>query len=94
MDYVSDIAPGSREVLNREDQNWIRNVCCIGQRAATCRYLTCGPGGWDCVKQDPKLGPYLDARVFAEQMNARGDNCPGLSKTPPQPVPEPPEFAA
>lgn len=90
MAYVSDIPPGSREILQREE--WIRGVCRIGQRAECCRYLVCDGGGFDCAKHTDSA-VYLDLRVLSNTINAQGDNCPGLRKTPP-PSAEPPEFVA
>ena len=92
MDYVSEIGPGNRDVLRRSDQEWIRTVCKIGQGHECCRYLTCGPGGFDCAKHT-ELRAHLDFRVFCENITARGDNCPGLEK-PIQVSPEPPDIVA
>jgi hypothetical protein len=60
-------------------QDWVKSVCKIGQGHACCRYLTMAPDGWDCEKHSD-MGRYLDLRVEAETMVARGDNCPGLAK--------------
>ncbi len=57
-------------------ERYTLEVCRIGQRAACCRYLTMSPQGWGCEKHTG-LGRVLDARVAAEDMNARGDNCAG-----------------
>lgn len=66
--------PNSRADLT---DTWTKRVCKIGQGHACCRYLTISGGGWNCEKHSD-LGRYLDQRVAAENMNARGDNCPGL----------------
>ena len=58
------------------DNEWATSTCKVGQGAACCRYLAMGPNGWSCEKHS-EMGRYLDQRVAAETMNARGDNCPG-----------------
>ena len=55
---------------------YVKAVCKIGQGHACCRYLTMGAGGWSCEKRS-SLKAALDARVLAETMTARGDNCEG-----------------
>jgi hypothetical protein len=54
----------------------IKDVCKIGQGHDCCRYLTMGPGGWDCEKHS-MLKLVLDHRVITETIVARGDNCEG-----------------
>jgi hypothetical protein len=76
VDYVSETPPASREEM---DGSWLHEVCLIGQGARCCRYIVCGPGGFDCAKHDPVISRTVDARVEARTMNARADNCPGLA---------------
>ena len=54
----------------------VRDVCRIGQGHACCRYLIVGPAGF-CCEKGGALATVIDARVFAEMMTARGDNCDG-----------------
>jgi hypothetical protein len=56
----------------------INNVCKLGQEHLTCRYLTVGPNGFECVKLSG-MKRYLDKRVEEKTMTARGDNCPGVT---------------
>jgi len=54
----------------------LRDICKIGQGKLCCRYLVVGGKGFECSKHtDTKT--YIDARVKAKSMNARGDNCKG-----------------
>lgn len=55
------------------------SVCCIHNRAATCRYIALGPKGFICVKNTP-LKQRLDAMVSEKEMAATGDNCEGLGE--------------
>lgn len=52
------------------------NLCLAGHGENTCRYLTIGVKGPSCEKHSD-LGPFLDRRVQAGLMEAKGDNCPG-----------------
>ena len=56
--------------------NYVKDVCKIGQGATCCRYLVIGPKGFECVR-DTDMKEYLDSRVAMETMVARGDNCDG-----------------
>ena len=49
---------------------------CKPKTTETCRYLGIGPDGWECLKHTVHA-PYLDARVEAGTIRARGDNCDG-----------------
>lgn len=54
----------------------IKNVCKIGQKNLSCRYLIITGRGFECMKNTDMKG-YLDSRVAMETMVARGDNCEG-----------------
>jgi hypothetical protein len=56
---------------------YIDEVCKAGQGARCCRFLVMGPGGFRCGKLDRSLAATINARVAANNMNARGDNCEG-----------------
>lgn len=58
------------------DTEYVKNICKVGQGRDCCRYLTMHPDGWSCEKNGT-LRKYLDHRVNAEAMTARGDNCQG-----------------
>ena len=57
----------------------VKPICKIGMGAECCRYLTMSPTGFTCVKFVENLKTLLDDRVARNDMNARGDNCPGRS---------------
>lgn len=59
------------------NNDYVMDVCKLGQGAECCRYLTLGAStGWECAKNKP-LGRILDERAKAGMMVARGDNCEG-----------------
>jgi hypothetical protein len=58
------------------DDDYVEDTCKPGQQEKTCRYLLMGPGGWQCGKLSD-LKTYIDQRVSAGTMIARGDNCEG-----------------
>lgn len=61
---------------NYPDEGWVRDTCKIGQGHLTCRYLTLRAAGYSCEKNWLLRG-HIDAKVAAQAMGARGDNCPG-----------------
>lgn len=64
--------------MSKLTDDYAKNTCKWGQRAATCRYLTMDANGWGCAKLVPDMRAYLDGRVERGTINARGDNCKGL----------------
>jgi len=52
------------------------STCKPGKGAETCRYLAMGSEGFECLKKTD-LKWNLDARVAADNIVARGDNCEG-----------------
>lgn len=64
--------------LSPPDDAHVKEHCRPGQGDGTCRYLTMSPGGWSCEKHS-SLAQYLDARVAAGTINAKGDNCDGMA---------------
>lgn len=54
----------------------VREVCKIGQGAATCRYLAVS-SEFTCAKNDPGLKALLDAKVASGKMGSKDDNCEG-----------------
>lgn len=55
----------------------VREVCMVGSRAKTCRYLILTKDGFECAKLVPELKAWLDSRVAASNMVAQGDHCEG-----------------
>ena len=58
------------------DKKHLDEVCLLGGREKTCRYLTMGQDGFQCVKKEPSLKATLDER--GDSMTAQGDNCDGI----------------
>lgn len=56
--------------------DYVMNVCKIGQKQECCRYLMGGPNGFECAKLSEFMKSTIDAR--AHEMNAKGDNCDGM----------------
>lgn len=54
---------------------YIKDVCKFGQGHDCCRYLTCGPNGFECEKLGALKG-VIDSRV--QYMTAQADNCEGV----------------
>lgn len=52
--------------------------CRMGRGAETCRYLAVGGEGFLCMKHVAETAAYIDSRVAAGTMGARGDNCEGV----------------
>lgn len=55
----------------------IKNVCKIGQGKECCRYLTLGPDGWNCERNNPSAKRMLDLRVESGSFISKGINCDG-----------------
>lgn len=53
----------------------IKDVCKIGQGQDCCRYLVCGPNGFECHKVGSLKGA-IDSRAL--YMTAKGSNCKGV----------------
>lgn len=56
-------------------EDTLRNVCKISQGAACCRYISCGPSGFECEKHSA-FKSIIDGNI--NNMVAKGDNCEGL----------------
>jgi hypothetical protein len=57
----------------------VNEICRIGQRSATCRYLGGLPGEFCCLKHSD-LKDLIDERVANNTMTAQGDNCEGFKE--------------
>jgi len=57
----------------------LKNVCKIGQKEKTCRYLFAGENGFECGKLNPALKEMQDSRVYMMMLVTEGDNCDGVS---------------
>lgn len=66
--------------------DYVRATCKIGQGNECCRYLVCGPDGFDCAKFSVHRKT-LDDRAANKIMTARADNCAGWEHPTPKPVP-------
>lgn len=50
----------------------LKDVCRIGMKKVTCRYVGLGKEGWICIK-----GAVIAEQLRVASMLARGDNCSG-----------------
>ena len=57
----------------------LHEVCLPGRGKDTCRYITCGSGGFECAKHTG-IGKHLDNRVAQNTITAQADNCGGREK--------------
>ena len=58
--------------------DYVKNVCKLGQGKPCCRYLIVGYKGFECAKLT-HLKLTLDAKVEENTMTAQGDNCDGFT---------------
>lgn len=61
------------------DIEHVRSLCKIGEGAACCSFLVCGPNGFECAKDPVNQGilPLLTQRREQKAMVALADNCSG-----------------
>ena len=59
------------------DKQFVKETCRIGEGKDCCRYLACGPDGFECLKHT-SLKTQLDVRVLQNNISAQGDNCEGI----------------
>lgn len=57
--------------------DYIKQVCKIGQGAACCKYLGGGVDGLECLKINPAFKGVIDEDWTKTQHVAQGDNCEG-----------------
>lgn len=63
---------------------YIKNVCKIGQGPACCKYLVMG-SGWECMKATPGGKATIDTNWAIHEHVAQGDNCEGVQNLNDQP---------
>lgn len=57
--------------------DYIRNVCKIGQGAECCKYLLLASTGFECAKVNPLDKTTVDKVWATTEHVAQGDNCEG-----------------
>lgn len=57
--------------------DYIMQVCKIGQGAACCKYLAGGVKGLECLKVNPSFKSIVDDNWAKNEHVAQGDNCEG-----------------
>ena len=57
---------------------YVAEICKIGQGISCCRFLVVGPKGFECVKFTEHRH-LLDFRAATGTMTAQSDNCDGYS---------------
>lgn len=63
------------------NENYLYDVCKLGDGELTCRYLTCDQKGFACGKLDPDIARTINARIAEGTFGAHGDHCHGLPPT-------------
>lgn len=61
-----------------ENKDHVKEVCKIGKGEACCAYLVVGPKGFECAK-GTTLVYTIEHRLAMGAMNAKGDNCLGIT---------------
>lgn len=56
---------------------YIKQICKIGQGGACCKYLVMGTEGFECMKVNSAYKALIDEKWAKEQHVAQGDNCEG-----------------
>lgn len=56
---------------------YIKEVCKIGQGAACCKYLVGGKNGFECMRVNPANKFVIDKNWETTEHVAQGDNCEG-----------------
>jgi hypothetical protein len=59
------------------DEDRVTNICKVGRKELTCRYLV-RTGGEFCCAKHSFLAPTLDEKVARGEMGSKGDNCAGV----------------
>lgn len=57
--------------------DYIRQVCKMGQGKDCCKYLASGVNGLECLKVEPSLKALIDDNWVRTLHVAQGDNCQG-----------------
>lgn len=55
------------------DNEKAKTICKLGKGSECCKFLVCGPGGFECAKLT-SMRKHIEDRT---NMNAKGDNCEG-----------------
>ena len=63
--------------MNKINEEKAKNICLIGHKNKTCRYVGAGIEGFECLKHTD-LKEYLDKKAKAGNMVAQSDNCEGF----------------
>ena len=58
------------------EASYVKETCKIGEGFDCCRFLVCGPKGFECAKFTEHRA-LLDFRATNKLMTARADNCEG-----------------
>jgi len=45
----------------------------MGQGEACCAFLSVGPKGWECLREDPRLEIYIEKRIAEGTITAKGE---------------------
>ena len=64
-------------VLTFTVDEYVKDVCKIGQDAECCKYLTVGGTGYFCCKVNAEDKDVIDTN-WDDSKSAQGDNCEGV----------------
>lgn len=57
--------------------DFVREICRMGEGSRCCRYLSADGAGFHCLKLEADLALVIDAKVARGAAHACGDNCAG-----------------
>lgn len=77
-----DLKNFMEDIVNDEnlkiDDDYLNNICKIGNKNNTCRYILMSSEGQFVCAKHTKMRQVLDELVEKESIEARGNNCQGL----------------
>lgn len=74
-DFMKEVVENTKL---RIDEGHLNNICKLGNKNNTCRYILMGPEGQFVCAKHTKMRQVLDDLVENESIEARGNNCQGL----------------
>lgn len=61
------------------DKSHAKEICKLGKGDECCAYLVMGRGGFECAK-GTGMEKFIELRLAEGTMNAKGDNCQGITE--------------
>lgn len=72
------ISESEKVMLKNITKGHLTNVCKIGQKEITCRYIIVNKDGVFCGKVNERTKQLIDDRVSLGKLLASGNNCNGF----------------